>query len=247
MNAAIIAFYMSNIPREMLELHAKVNQKFNQKNYKFFYIQTQSDHGSSMDFVMNACIDPKNDITQKLGSPDVVMFMDIDCIPLHPAAMDEYILTAKQGNIVGNAQRSNHIQNNQHIYAGSPAVALSIDTFLKIGKPSARPTARGDVAEEWTFKAEEAGVPVALIMPKRFDAPPFRMAWETDTRPYWPLKDEQPEYHYGIGTTYGFPVGGEDMVWHMFQSFHEGQFDRFKTKCEEVLTMGKDLVKVNGE
>jgi hypothetical protein len=228
-NAAIISLYMNNIPKDFITYQSAIMDKFNP--YRHYQIKTDLDHASSMDYIMHCLLnDPNDNISLYLGNPDVIMFMDIDCIPLHSGVLDRYIIPASVGSLVGNAQRSNHLENNQHIYCGSPAVAISLDTYKKIGTPSAAPTPCGDVAEQWTYKAEESGVNILIWMPTKYDAPPIRMSWETDTRPYWPLKDGQPVY--GIGTQY------ECGTWHMFQSFHPGQHDRFIKKCEEVLNNG---------
>lgn len=221
---------MSNIDPDMCKYQAKVMEKYN-LHYPFAQQLTQYDHGTSFDLMMQQALQ----VEKQNPGPVVVMFMDIDCVPLSPKALDYYIEKAWNGTLIGNAQRSNHIQNGQHLYAGSPCVALSLETYKKMGAPSARPTSRGDVAEEWTYKAEEHNIPVELVMPVRFDAPPIRMSWETDTRPYWPLKDGDEAHHYGIGTTYQIPGIEGDAMWHMFQSFHPGQLERFIMKCKEIV------------
>lgn len=222
--AAVISIYMSNIFPEMKELQAKVIGKFNKNpDIHHYQVLTDTDHGSSMDIVMKS-----------VNGYDVVMFLDIDAIPLSEGAFDFYVNHAADGHIIGNAQRSNHIDNGEHIYCGSPTVAISVETYKKIGSPSARPTKRGDVAEEWTWAAQDHGMIPLIVKPNRFDAPPIRMHWETDTRPYWPLSGNLP--NYGIGTTY--QNQGKDLIWHCFQSFHPGQLERFVKKCKEVLDNG---------
>jgi hypothetical protein len=111
-------------------------------------------------------------------------------------------------------------------------VTFTIENYDKCGKPSFLPNYRGDVSEELTWKAEENGIGVYILMPTRFDAPPIRMDWEPkDAPPYWDLGKDKPKY--GIGTTFGNENG--DMFWHMFQSFYPGQNERFLKKCEEIL------------
>ena len=111
-------------------------------------------------------------------------------------------------------------------------MAMTTSTFEKLGKPSAIPTSRGDCAEEYTYKAEENNVPFKLYMPKRFDAPPIRMQWETNTEPFWRLADGMP--HYGIGTTFADDDGNE-VFYHNYQIFQPGQQERFWNKCESIL------------
>jgi len=99
------------------------------------------------------------------------------------------------------------------------------------------PNHRGDVSEELTFRAREVNIPIEIIMPLHYDAPPIRMDWEPkDAPPYWDLADGMPKY--GIGTTFGFSGedgSASDLFWHMYQSFYPGQNERFMKKCEELL------------
>lgn len=225
-NVAIVSLYMENIDPAMLVAQQAVVQKFN-PGYRHYQVKTSIGHGTSMDNIMMGCLDPEPRYAAALGSPEIIMFLDVDCIPTDLKAFDSIIFGAKYGEVVGNAQRSNHIENNQHIFAGPHCLAISLETYKKIGYPSAIPTPRGDVGEEWTYAAEEHEVGVRKYLPTGFEAPPIRMAWEKDTEPYWRLSEGLP--NYGIGTQYasGF--------WHMWQSFHTGQLERFVNKCRGVL------------
>lgn len=244
-NAGIFTFFMDNLNRKTVDLHAAVVRQFNKSGYIHHHVHTQLNHGASMDMVwsMNgqrvstfagANIGKKFDF-------DVIMFLDVDALPCDDMAIDYYISQAAEGKLIGNIQRSNHIQNNQHVFAAPSAVAMSVDTFATIGFPSAIPTARGDVGEEYTYAAEKTKiVPVSLMMPLGFEEAPAEC-------PSWALKDGQPVY--GRGTTFGLPSVIEQvenypayfekppvpMFWHQFQSFHPGQQEKFWTKCEDIL------------
>jgi hypothetical protein len=169
---------------------------------------------------------------------NVIMFLDIDCVPLNDNALDYFFDKAYNGWVIGDAQRSNHIQNDQHIFAAPHNVTFSVETYRKLGSPSFMPNYRGDVAEELTFKAREGNIPIEIVMPLRYDAPPIRMDWEPkDAPPYWDLADGMPKY--GIGTTFGFTdiehLMSQELFWHMYQSFYPGQNERFIKKCEDLL------------
>jgi hypothetical protein len=230
-NAGIFTFFMDNINIKTVNLHAQVVKKFNPLGYVHHPIKTDMNHGASMDMVwtMNgqkvatfagATVEKKFDF-------DVIMFLDVDCLPLTMDALEYYINAAAAGKLIGNIQRSNHIQNDQHVFAAPNGVAMSVDTFLSIGSPSAIPTARGDVGEEYTFAAEKTGLaPIELLMPLSFDEAPAEC-------PSWALKDGMP--HYGRGTTFGLP--DRPLTWHQFQSFHPGQQEKYWKKCEERLAL----------
>lgn len=222
-NPCMATIFMRNIAAETVEAQKKVIDKFNPSNVAFYPILSDVSHGYTMTKLI--------EMLEQRGH-DAILFLDIDCVPVNECAIDYMFKQAYAGKLIGDAQRSNHIENNQHVFAGAHNVCFSIDTYNKIGRPSLEPTARGDVAEELTFKAEESKIDVELLMPLQFEAPPFRMDWETNKEPFWRLADGMP--HYGIGTTYGLDDGTE-MFWHCWQSFHPGQQERFLNKCKKLL------------
>lgn len=223
MNPCIATIFMKNIDPVILEHQKKVLEKFNKSNISHYPVLTDAPPGYTMDKLI--------DMLEERGH-DAIMFLDIDALPLNDKALDYLFEQAYAGKVIGSAQRSNHIQNNQHIFAAPHNITFTVATYRKIGNPSFNPNHRGDVAEEVTFKAEENNVPVEIIMPLRYDAPPIRMDWEPkDSPPYWDLADGMPKY--GIGTTFG--TEGNEMFWHMYQSFYPGQKERFIKKCEDIL------------
>jgi len=223
MNPCIATIFMKNIDPVILEHQKKVLEKFNKSNISHYPVLTDAPPGYTMDKLI--------DMLEERGH-DAIMFLDIDALPLNDKALDYLFEQAYAGKVIGSAQRSNHIQNDQHVFAAPHNVTFTVATYRKIGNPSFNPNHRGDVAEEITFKAEENNVPVEIIMPLRYDAPPIRMDWEPkDSPPYWDLADGMPKY--GIGTTFG--TEGNEMFWHMYQSFYPGQKERFIKKCEDIL------------
>jgi hypothetical protein len=223
MKPAIVSLFMRNINPQAVKLQIAVVNKFNKSSIQHYPILTDHNPGYSMDLGVEAM--------RKAGH-DAVMFLDIDALPLTDFALDYLFEQAYAGKLIGSAQRSGHIDNGEHIFAAPHNVTFTLETYDKIGKPSFLPNIRGDVAEELTWKAEESNIPVEILMPTRFDAPPIRMDWEPkDAPPYWDLGKDKPRY--GIGTTFGNEKG--ELFWHMFQSFHPGQHERFVKKCEEIL------------
>lgn len=228
MKPCIATIFMRNIDPAMIQLQQQVVQKYNKSNIPQYPILSEAPHGYTMEKLM-AMLETREH--------NVVMFLDVDCVPLNDNALDYFFEKAFSGTLIGDAQRSNHIDNGQHVFCAPHNITLSMDTYDKLGRPSFMPNYRGDVAEELTFRAREANIPIEIIMPLRYDAPPIRMDWEPkDAPPYWDLADGMPKY--GIGTTFGFSGedgSAQDLFWHMYQSFHPGQNERFIKKCEELL------------
>jgi hypothetical protein len=222
---------MSNIPKEAITAQRKVVDKFNKSNVPFFQILTQMPHGFSMDCTwhLNGSVVRKEFLGKvpKQYDFDVIMFLDIDAVPLNDRAIDSYIEQAYNGSLVGNIQRTNHIQNGQHVFVAPSAMAISDSTFLTIGRPSALETSRSDVAEEYTWLCEKHGIPVKFYMPAEFEAAPL------EAPQGWALADGMPRY--GLGTTFADPLTGEESFWHNFQIRLAGQHERFLRKCDELL------------
>lgn len=240
LNACIVSVSMPNISRKTVELQREVVQKFNPQNYPHyqFFVGMDVKHGVFLDYFwgmngIKAGVLKEKNIPQELNH-DVVIILDTDCIPLSDRAFEYYAQTALNGKLIGNAQRTNHLQNNQHVFAAPSASAISRQIYSKIGAPSALETNRSDVLEEYTWAAEDNNVDVIKVLPLRYDAPPQRYEWERNQPPYWDLADGMPKY--GMGTTYGDDLG--DLFWHNFQIRMPGQEERFWNKCEEVLVRG---------
>ena len=242
-NACICSFFMNNIDKKTVDIQRKVVEKFNPQKYSHYSIQTDLRHGAAMDMVwcLNGIEHPtfKGHNVPKRFDHDVILFLDVDAIPLNDFALDDVIGKAAKGYLAGNVQRSNHIQNDQHLFVAPSVLAISIDTFITIGKPSGLETKRADVAEEITYAAEKSGiVPIDFYLPLCYDEAPAEC-------PSWALKDGMPVY--GRRTTFGIlapkdgPTGGGDkardvpMFFHSFQIFHPGVQERFHKKCEDVL------------
>ena len=231
MKACIASYFMPNIDQKTVELQKKVVEKFNPLKLQHLVIKGEIPHGMFMDYVWS--LNGQSVSTLKIEKQldfDVVLFLDIDCLPVSANAIELYLTTALEGKLIGNAQRSGHIQNNNHLFAAPSALALSSASFDKIGRPSAMETSRGDVAEEYTYAAEANKIAVDFVPPVRYDRDVYRYDWEQDRRPYWTLENELP--NYGLGTTYG---NDNDLFWHNFQIRVEGQQEQFWKKCEELL------------
>lgn len=235
-NPCIVTYFMGNILDKTPELQRKVVEKFNKSKIPLYQVKGEPSHGQFIDYfwAVNGAAPEYMagaQIKQELDH-DVILILDIDCIPLSDVSIDYYLEEAAAGKIIGNVQRSNHIENDQHLFAAPSAIAISKETFLKIGKPSAQETMRSDVAEEYTWMAEAANIPVELILPLSFDKAPHKYGWEKDQNPHWALKDGMPVY--GIGTTFGNRNDGA-LFYHNFQIAHPGNQEMFWARCEEAL------------
>lgn len=175
---------------------------------------------------------PNNVIDQEISklfyfkNYDNVLILDIDCIPLSLDSLEYVFKRASEGYLLGNVQRSNHLDNNQHLFVGSSCLCISKKTFNLLGRPSSDCTPRSDICEEWTFLAEKFDVPVEFFVPGTFEGMPHQGF-------PWPLKEGYKSY--GIGTTF-VDSNGTEMFYHLFESRWNLNVERFVSKCQDILS-----------
>jgi hypothetical protein len=205
MRTAVVSFYMGNIPQAMVDAQELVVRRLLPKDFAFFQIQTALSHPASVDNFIRAT------------SYETTVVLDIDCIPVSAGALELLAAEARPDQLVGCAQRANHIDNGGHVYAGPFCCAVNRRLYMDLEAPSFAPTGRGDVGEELTYACEALGRGVKLWWPTAVE----------ESR--WKLTDQ---VCFGIGTTY------EDRFWHLFEARGERNQARFVAKCIETLEDG---------
>lgn len=210
MNVIIVSFYMSNINPEVVRHQKMVMDKL-YPNSNFLQISTQYRHGQSMDLFLFQ------------RKEDIVVFLDIDAIPLTTSSIPKIIEMTENGSkIAGSPQRSNHIENNEHIFIAPSTLAINPQLYRDLGCPSALETSRGDVAEEWTYALEERGGSIAELDLMGFETEPHGERWY--------LRGDQ---IYGLNTTFG--INGQELFFHAFQGRMASQQQSFINKCKSIL------------
>jgi replicative DNA helicase len=136
MKPVIFTSFNNDIDPRFHEYQAKIMKKFGLEKiyhplkYEFHYsIMTHGD-------VLNKFV---NSLFYEHGF-DCILIMDIDCIPLSREGIEKVFEYAEDGCLVGNIQRSNHIQNNKHLYAASSFICFTKDLYRQIGRPSFLPS-----------------------------------------------------------------------------------------------------------
>jgi SAM-dependent methyltransferase len=195
--AKIFSIYMQNIPNEAIALQRAVFEKF---GYCVTQVPWVGGHGEALDHLI------------KKRENGIIIFCDIDAIPLCRGVFEKMIFNVNNyGGLVGVAHQANHI-DAFHQYPGPECLALSVETWNRLGRPSFRETARSDVAQELCRIGDDGGVAAVLMQPTAV------------TEPRWPLAGGW----LGLGTVY------ENMLYHAFES--RLSCDRFIKKCREVIS-----------
>lgn len=194
-NILPISFFNSNtIDKKMASLQKKVFEKY---NLPINIFDSNTSHSDFLDYAL------------KTFSAEVYIIFDIDCIPLTNELFDKII---RYESLHGIAQRANHKNNGNHLYAGPACLVVPNKIYQKIGMPSFRENIRGDVAEELTWRCEENNIKVELMMPTQSE------------NKKWHLKDN---IYFGNGTVY------DNIVYHAFESFSNPNV--FINKCNKLL------------
>jgi len=155
---------------------------------------------------------------------DCVLFLDIDCIPLSREMLEWTFHQAYSGRLIGNAQRSNHYQNDQHVYAAPSYFCFTRETFEKAWSPTMSFSKKYDCGELLTVNCRKVGIPVDLLMPRTYDS-------LNHDGGLWNLADGMPKY--GIGTT--FSNSHTDVSYHLFCSRFGEHNKYFVDKCRQIL------------
>lgn len=153
----IFTLYWKNVDLRLVNAQRKVFEKFGfnieQHNYHGM------DHGIWMEGIFNSAADE-----------DVIIIVDIDCIPLNSSAVKQAIISARNGKVFGCAQAANHIDYH-YVYAGPMFLSLTGKTWRNAGKPSLQADDEFDVGGRLSFSAQQAGHSLDLIYPSDVAVP----------------------------------------------------------------------------
>jgi hypothetical protein len=202
LSVTVASFYMNNIPADVVSWQREVVRTFKPPGFGFEQILTPLSHGAAIDdFLARA-------------QGDLIVLLDIDCVPLSARALPNLAARAASGALVGCVQRANHIQNGAHLYAGAFCMAFTRRLWEDVGRPSFQPTARGDVGEEFTYRCESWGRVVDMLWPSSMEAA------------HWDLTDGR---RFGPNTEY------DKLFLQAFGIRDPANQTRFVERCREIV------------
>lgn len=211
----IFSCHMNNIPENVIIYQKKVFDYFDMELNQEF--SPHNTHHEWLDYKINNI------------DFDIIVFFDIDCIPLKPK-LYEYIVQQIEDNksFIGIEQANQDIDYN-FIYAGPACFAITREAFEKMNKPSFKITKNYDVGGEFTYYAKDFNV-----TPKFFK---FKIA----SNKKWKLGNDR---KFGNGSIY------DDWLYHQFEVRYyphigTGQYDlkaedkihpyKFIQKCKQII------------
>jgi hypothetical protein len=157
---------------------------------------------------------------------DIVIFFDIDCIPLKPGLYEYIVDQISDNNSFIGVEQSNPTRSPNFIYAAPSCFAFTKQVYEKMNKPSFRLTPEYDCGGEFSWVAPNYGVNVKM----------FEITDSLNKK--WKCGNKR----FGNGTIY------DDWLYHQFEVRYNA-FDhpdkiynfQFIKKCKEVLKKyGKD-------
>lgn len=214
MKPIIISPYMANIDPRVVKAQAQALEAIAPK-MPIIQVRTDSGHGDTIDYVLRKVIQ---------SGYDTALLLDIDAVPYDLYALEYTLAQASKGTLIGNVQRSNHIDNDQHLFVAPSFMGISLYHYGIVDMPNARETKRSDVAEEITYAWERNDLPIEFYMPLKYEAQPAEC-------PFWKLRDGMPVY--GCGTTFG--IDKRPMSYHAFQIRMGRNVDNFIAKCKQIV------------
>ncbi|WP_323640405.1 hypothetical protein [Pectobacterium polonicum] len=156
-NVRIFTLYWNNVDLQLVNAQRKVFEKFGFKIEQ--HNRHGMDHGTWMREILNAAEDE-----------DVIIIVDIDCIPLNSNAIKKAIISARNGKVFGCAQSANHIDYH-YVYVGPMFIALTGETWRNAGAPSLQADDKFDVGGRLTDAAIQAGHQPEFVYPSDVAVP----------------------------------------------------------------------------
>jgi hypothetical protein len=206
MNGGLFSLYWDNIDERIVRHQKQIFDHF-QLPLKQHRIDGL-DHGEWMDWVMS------------FHDMDVILFADIDCIPLNATIVVQSLEKAANGILLGATGCANHLDPSR-AFAAPFWCAINRHQWVAANRPSAKASRMCDVAQNWTDAFALRGQKIELLPVTGCEQPKWNL-------PGKPLG-------FGIGTTYA------GAVYHLFESRADQNIDRFIGRCAAVLSVSNEI------
>ena len=130
------------------------------------------------------------DLIRNLNSNSFCLILDLDAFPLSEYAIKVTFVLAMLKGINGNIQRTNCIDNGEHLFIAPSYICFNTETVQNLNESAWIVNDRSDVSEEITW-----------VKPDLIDQHLFKPL-KTLFKPIWALEGQKKVY--GLGTTFGY-------------------------------------------
>lgn len=201
---AVFSYCMSNVDKDVPLYQEKVFNFFN------IPVNIEIKNISHGDFLTNKCKELRHSNTI-----DVIIFFDIDCIPLSSTSIKNVLLKTNQNTICGIEQTCNCNLSPSHIYAGPACLAIPISVIKKIDNINFFSNDYCDVGQQFTYDCTRNNIFVNFLNITDCQIPQWRLG--------------NTNKMFGIGTTY------DDCIFHQFCIRDTKQQINFINKCKKII------------
>lgn len=198
--------YMKNIPCKVIEYQKKVFDVFN------MHLNQELTNLPFHDYWLD----------EKINNTDfdIIIFFDIDCIPLKPNLYEYIVDKINDNNSFIGVEQSNQTRSPDFIYAAPACFAITHETFNKMNKPSFGLKPEYDCGGEFTWISKKYNINVET----------FKITSSLNKK--WKCGDKK----FGNGTIY------DDWLYHQFEiryndfkSYEQIYTYQFIKKCKEII------------
>ena len=194
-----------NVAERMLESHGDVVSHF---GLQVDYTRKRIPHGEWMDGICQSVFGEGG---------EVACFLEIDAVPTVKGMVEKaYNWVVENRGLLGIAQSANHLYA-PHIYAAPAFYMIHRDAWEKVGA-SFSETAKTDVGQYVSMRAENIGVPVRALYPSHYLFLPDGERWNLGNYG-----------RYGRGTFY------RAGLFHLFQGRMNNSVNVFADICEKIV------------
>lgn len=199
----IFSFYKKNVGKRVPRYQKAVFRRFGHQVHQV--CREDFSHG---DFLNHIC--------QTVTDTDILVFFDIDCVPLSKGWLDALLNDlSRPDSIAGAAQTANHLRDGKNIYVSPFFFGISTAYLKKLGYPDMNMTEDMDAGQNLTEAITKAGGKITY---------------------WWPTEVEDPQWklYNAEGTMFGPGTSYNHLVYHAFLSRFD-LADRFVKKCKQLL------------
>lgn len=206
-NVQAFSCYMNNIPKRVVEYQKQVFDNFGMELTQ--ELTNLPFHDYWLDYKINSI------------DFDILIFFDIDCIPLKPGLYEDIVNKISDNNSIIGVEQVNQTRSPNFIYAAPACFGITKEVFEKMNKPSFNLKTEYDCGGEFSWVAPNFDVNVKL----------YEITSSLNRK--WKCVDKR----YGNGTTY------DDWLYHQFEIryYNDVSHEKINTfqfikKCKEVIS-----------
>lgn len=208
----------SSVDSLVLNYHSKV---FNYFGYSPIYSKENIYEGGKS-------IGPYYNRIMQSTTADIVIFSDVDAVPINDVFYEEIIKYCSNDYMIGVTQVTPNANSTYEFYCASAFMGISKSYYESMGCPTFMDDILedSDISQQVTKKAMQMKKRIKLWFPSSFQAVPKGGLWRYGGYGY-----------NGIGSIY------DEKIYHLFESRLKSNVDLFVDSCDKILAGTPEKIK----